>query len=108
GVHGHTSRALYLVADSIIESEDRLLRVNLLMNRATPWADLDSYLPFEGKAVIRMKAATDMLLVRIPEWTDWNSVSCNVNGKSRPSQWYSPERGYLAVGSVAKGDSIEI
>ena len=34
-------------------------QVNLLLNRASPWLDVDSYLPYEGKVVIHNKTAQE-------------------------------------------------
>ena len=35
--------------DTIRESH----RYNLLLNRASPWMDIDSYIPYEGKVVLK-------------------------------------------------------
>ena len=60
-------RAVYLIGDSIMEAKGDQLKVNLLMNRASPWADLDSYIPYEGKAVLKIKKPMKSVLVRIPQ-----------------------------------------
>lgn len=106
--NGNMSRALYLLADSIIEAREDLLKVNLLMNRATQWADLDSYLPFEGRCVIRIKAGREKLLVRVPEWTDRGAVSCAVNGRQRAPLSRASEQGYLGLGPVAAEETVEV
>ena len=49
--------------------------MNLLLNRASPWLDVDSYLPYEGKMVIRNKTC-ERVSIRIPSWVDrsnWRS-----------------------------------
>ena len=102
---GNSWRALYYIWDSIIEPVDKTLRVNLLFNRASPWADIDSYIPYEGKAVVRMKTAQSDVLIRIPEWTDWNRVSCHVNGRPRECDWHGS---YRSVGECAAGDEIVV
>ena len=104
--NGNMCRALYLAWDSILESKGKDLWVNLGLNRVSPWADIDSHIPYEGKLRIRMKSARDRLLVRIPEWTEWNAVQCTINGRPRAHQWIAFPRGYVNLGAVAAGDEI--
>jgi hypothetical protein len=102
--NGNCNRALYYVWDSIVTKKEKQLRVNLLLNRASPWLDIDSYLPFEGKVVLHVKEEQRSLQVRIPEWTDWNRVSCSVNGKSREFSW--ADRGFIDVGKIRGKDEV--
>ena len=57
--------AYYHAWEGIVRCQDRVAQVNLLLNRASPWLDIDSYLPFEGKVVIRNKTARQ-ISIRIP------------------------------------------
>ncbi len=102
---GNASRTIYYIWNNIIESEGDALKVNLLMNRASPWADINSYLPFEGKVEIAMKQAKESISVRIPEWTNWNQVACSVNGAGRDFTW---NHGYINLGGAAAGDRITV
>ena len=83
---GNGARTLYWVWDSILTREDNAVRVNLLLNRASPWLDVDSYLPNQGKVALKIKQA-DAVSVRIPEWTDHAKVTCNVDGTERSFAW---------------------
>jgi hypothetical protein len=103
---GNLTRGLYLVWDSILESQDGRLRVNLLLNRASPWADVSSWVPYQGKAVIRMKRPHREVLVRIPQWTDRKQVACAVNGRQVKFTW--AERGYARLGEVKAGDEVRV
>jgi len=103
--NGNCSRALYLVWDSIMDTGGRDLRVNLLMNRASAVADLHSYLPYEGRVVIDVKKSRKNVLVRIPEWTDYNKIECRVEGSSRSFGW---DGNYINLGSVGKGGNVEV
>jgi hypothetical protein len=102
---GNLTRAAYLCWDSILEAEsgDRL-KVNLLLNRASPWADLNSWIPFEGKAVINLKRPMKQVLARIPQWVDKTQLVCRVNGKQIQLNWV--ERNYLSAGPMKGGDEI--
>ena len=78
------------------------------MNRASPWADIDSFIPYQGKVVVRLKTAFENLLVRVPEWTDWNAVSCRVNDSNCEHGWSDYPRGYVAIGRVQQGDRVVV
>jgi hypothetical protein len=103
--NGNASITLYYIWDSILALEGGNLRVNLLMNRASPWADVSSHLPYEGKVSVQMKAPREEVLIRIPEWTNWNNVMCRVNGVTRNYDWSG---GYINVGAAGTGDEIVV
>jgi hypothetical protein len=103
--NGNCSRMLYYIWDNIVTDKDDTLWVNLHLNRASPWADVDSWLPYEGRVLITMKTGKDKLLVRIPEWTDWNEVHCTINGKPLKGIRFKE---YLNVGKVKKKDKIVV
>ena len=96
---GNGARTLYWVWDSILTREDNAVRVNLLLNRASPWLDVDSYLPNQGKVALKIKQA-DAVSVRIPEWTDHAKVTCNVDGTERSFTWSGD---YVQVGGLKPG-----
>jgi hypothetical protein len=79
------ARTLYPVWDSIVKPDGDLVRVNLLLNRASPWLDVDSYLPVEGKVVLRIKEARHVA-VRMPEWCVPFEVSVTVDQQARRPQ----------------------
>lgn len=66
---GNATQALFYAWNSIVEHHEGLVKVNLLLNRASPWLDVDSYLPYEGKVVLHNKSA-QRILVRLPLWVD--------------------------------------
>jgi len=53
----------YHAWEGIIRENKGVAQVNLLLNRASPWLDIDSYLPYEGKVMIRNKTAGSSLCV---------------------------------------------
>lgn len=101
---GNGTRALYYVWRNILTVADRALRVNLLLNRASQWADLDSHLPFTGRLDVRMKQAMD-LSIRLPEWVQPQDAICSVNGK--PHELTADGR-YVSVGTRAVGDRVTL
>ena len=76
---GNAGRSMYYAWDSIVTRDGDCTDVNLLLNRASKWVDVDSHLPYEGKVVVKIKDAP-RVSVRIPSWTDRSQVTCTVNG----------------------------
>jgi len=79
---GNSTRSIYYLFDSILGYAGGKLRLNLLLNRASPWADVDSYLPYAGQVDVRIKHPLDLAL-RIPEWVKPEEARCQVSGKER-------------------------
>ena len=78
---GNGSLALYAAWEGIVRFCDGLATVNLLLNRASPWVDVDSYLPFEGRVRITNKSAGS-LAVRIPGWVELHRVRSSIDGEA--------------------------
>lgn len=104
---GTCTRAIYYVWENMVERDGEDLRVNLLLNRASRWADVHSYIPFQGRVDVRVKLPSRNLRVRAPEWVEEASsaIACKVSGSSRPIRW---EGRYLNLGAVKAGDKAEI
>jgi len=80
---GTGGRALSRTWESILENQgDGQVQVNLFLNRASQWLDIDSYLPYEGKVIIRNKTAR-RISVRIPGWVKRHELRARVNGDDR-------------------------
>jgi hypothetical protein len=94
------SRGLYWVWERILRHEAGKLQVNLLLNRASPWADVDSCVPYQGRVDVKVKRPVD-LSIRIPEWVAPAETRCQVNGKERELGW---DGRYAQVGETKPGD----
>jgi hypothetical protein len=101
---GNAARSIYYAWNAIVTAEGNNARVNLLLNRASPWLDVDSHLPYEGKVVIKNKTAKK-LSVRIPEWTARDRVVCDVNGAQRTIVWSGK---YIEIDKLKNGDVVTI
>ncbi len=95
---------LYLAWRSILSQKGDVLRVNLLLNRASPWADVDSHLPYAGRVDIDVKTL-NRLLVRMPEWVATHAVKLQLNGVERNYGWQGR---YLDAGAVHPGQRVRI
>ncbi len=96
--------ALYAAWDAIVRCEDGNAQINLLLNRSSPWLDIASYLPYEGKVVIRNKSAKH-IAVRIPLWVDLNSVDARIDGNAAKS---SRTGRYLMFDELRSNCELEI
>ena len=101
---GNASRTIYWIWDCIVTREDGIVKVNLLMNRASQWLDVDSYLPYQGRVVLKIKDAATAA-VRIPEWTDRENVACTVGGAEHGYEWSG---NYILIDGLTSGDVVDI
>ncbi len=79
---GNGTQGLYYAWESIVRGDvagpgaaakGRAAQVNLLLNRASPWLDIESHLPREGRIALRFKAASTAA-VRLPRWVSPGDV----------------------------------
>ena len=106
-VHGDTAaggRGLYWIWQRILTYNQGKLNVNLLFNRASPWADVDSYIPYQGRVDVKVKQPAD-LAVRIPEWVAPREARVQVNGSERSLGWAGR---YAQVGGVQPEDRVTL
>jgi hypothetical protein len=101
---GNATMGMYAAWDGIVEGSDGAVQVNLLLNRASAWLDVDSYLPYEGKTVIRNKTA-QRISVRIPRWVDRKAVTSRVNGTVASPFWVDR---YLVFTDMKPKDEITL
>jgi len=101
---GNCPPGLYAAWDGIVRCQGNDAQVNLLLNRASPWLDIDSYLPYQGKVVIRNKTARKCA-VRIPQWVDKESVTSTINKKLAKPFWVG---NHLVFDELDKNDEVVI
>ena len=97
---GNGARAIYYVWENILTYAGGKLSVNLLLNRASAWADVDSHIPYTGRVDVRIKQPVD-LSIRIPEWVQPSQVTVQVDGVHRAVDW---DGRYAVVGEVKPGE----
>lgn len=99
------AQALYQAWEGIVRDVgDGDAQVNLLLNRASPQLDVDSYLPYEGKVVVRNKTAR-RIRARIPGWVSKPDVCCRINNRAIDKRWLN---NYLLFEGVQPGDQVTI
>jgi len=97
-------RGIYCIWRDMLSYDEGKLLINLLFNRASKWADINSYLPYEGRVDIHAKQKID-LEVRLPGWTDKSKANCTVDGKDREITF---DGRYAKVGSVEESQTAII
>ena len=97
---GNGTRALYYVWEKMLQHDGGKLRVNLLLNRASRWADVDSHIPYVGQVDVKVKEPLE-LWIRAPEWVETGEARVRVNGEERRVGWAGR---YAEVGEVKPGD----
>jgi hypothetical protein len=83
---GNGTQGLYYAWEGIVREDGETAHVNLLLNRAARLVDVESYLPYSGKVVIRNKKAR-RIAVRIPHWVKRPQLGADVSGARRPLVW---------------------
>lgn len=101
---GNCVPALYAAWEAIVTEDHGHAQVNLLLNRASPWLDVDSYLPFEGKVVVRNTSAR-VISIRLPRWVDKAAVQVDAPEHALPSSWLGR---YLVLPETHRGDVITV
>jgi len=76
----NASQGLYYAWEGILRRSGAGVDVNLWLNRRSPWPDVWSWLPHEGRLLIRNKGMRQ-LTVRQPGWAHRRGMRCQVNGK---------------------------
>jgi hypothetical protein len=104
---GNGARALYYIWEHMLQQKDGQLQINLLLNRASRWADVYSYIPYEGRIDLKIKEECRSVRVRAPQWVQSRSpqMSCKVNGEQRALGW---EGRCVGIGAVRSGDHVTL
>ena len=101
---GSGARGLYFVWKEMLTFRKGKLKVHLLLNRASKWADVESYIPYNGRVDIKIKQ--DLVLeVRLPEWVEPKDVKCEVSGKARELTF---DGRYANVGEVQEDQVVQV
>jgi hypothetical protein len=83
---GNLTQAIYSAWESIVRSQRGSAQVNLLLNRASPWLDVESYLPYEGKVLVKNKTSR-RVAIRIPSWVDRSKLAVRLNSQPVSTFW---------------------
>ena len=102
---GNSTRALYYIWNGICDVQDDRLQVNLLMNRSSRWADIDSHVPHKGQVDVKVKRPLERCSVRIPAGVRAEDTLYLLDGERRIPQW---DGRYCHAGRVTSGQTISV
>jgi len=80
------NQAIYYAWEAILGHHNGAIQVNLLLNRRSPWLDVESWLPYQGKTVLRNKTAK-RVAVRIPGWVNRRMLRFQRNALAVEPAW---------------------
>lgn len=80
------SQGLYYAWEGILRRRDWGVEVNLWLNRRSPWADVLSHLPHEGRLEVLNKGLSQ-ISVRKPGWANASAIRCTVDGREARPEW---------------------
>ncbi len=101
---GNGTQAFYYAWSRIVEPRGDAVQVNLLLNRVSPWMDVDSYLPYEGKVILHNKTAK-AAYVRLPYYVDPKNVQVSILNRSLTPRWMNK---HIVLTEIRPGEEIQI
>jgi hypothetical protein len=101
---GNAAAALYYGWEGISRFHGETAVVNLLLNRASPWLDVHSYLPHEGRVALVNKAAR-RVAVRIPLWVERKEVQCGIGARRVSPIWVG---NHLLFEDLHPGEELDV
>ncbi|TDD20098.1 hypothetical protein E1294_18805 [Nonomuraea diastatica] len=107
---GSGLRGLFWGWNSIVTGDDRDVRVNLLLTRATERVTVLSHLPHEGRVDLDVHQDLRELRMRVPDWAGYAKVRVTRDGDAfggtETGAW-APD-GYLSVRAPRRGERITV
>ena len=101
---GNGTRTIYYAWEKTIACDGQTLRVNLLLNRASRWADIDSHIPYAGIVDVHAKQPL-AVEIRLPEWVKQEDANATVDGAARALTF---DGRYARVGRVDAGQCVRL
>jgi DUF1680 family protein len=104
---GNAARAIYYAWEGMTDYQDEIFQLHLLMNHASAWADVYSYIPNAGRVDVKVKKPFRDTQLRMPAWvkSPENEITCTVNGKRRN---FAVSGRYIQLGHLVPGDRVSM
>ena len=101
---GNGLQAFYYAWEGAVRENGECAQVNLLFNRASRGLDVDSWLPYQGKVIVKNKSMKN-IAVRLPGWTDKCQVRQFVNDNPTGFMWVG---NYIFFTGLSPCDTIKL
>jgi hypothetical protein len=102
---GSGMRGCFLVWDNIITKKQGTVSVNMALSRNSPWVEVVSYQPYQGRVDLIVHDAPK-LLVRIPSWVRQSELTVTINDKAQPFNF--TDQKYIVFNGLKKDDVITV
>ena len=102
---GSGIRGCFLVWDSAIEKKDDTVYVNMAFSRNSPWLEVISYQPYEGRIDIIVHE-TEKIMIRIPSWVNQKDVQISINNTLVCADYENQI--YVKLSGLKQDDNITI
>ena len=98
-------RGCYLAWNGAVEKKDDTVYVNMAFSRNSPWAEVISYQPYEGRIDVIIHDA-EKAMVRMPSWINSEDLQISIN--DTPVSVNYENKIYLKLSGLKKNDYIKI
>jgi DUF1680 family protein len=78
--------SIFYIWNNILTVRGNEVRVNFHITRRSPWIDIISYLPYQGKIEIRVHKRCK-LYIRMPVWVKKKDAKVEINGRKIPKDF---------------------
>jgi hypothetical protein len=104
---GNGTRTLFYLWRHAVRCDAGTLSVNLLLNHASRWADVYSYIPYRGQVDVRVKQDCADVRIHAPAWVETGSaaVTITLDGQAIATHWAGR---YLSIGAVKAGQLVSV
>ncbi len=104
---GNGTRTLYYLWRDAVQYNEGVLEVNLLLNHASAWADVYSFIPYRGEVVVRLKQDAAAVRLLAPAWVPAESpdISVEVDGQQVAFHWAGR---FIEVASAAADQTLKL
>ena len=102
---GSGIRGCFLVWDSIIQKENDTVYINMAFSRNSPWVEIVSYQPYEGRIDMIVHDA-EKIMVRIPSWAKKEEVQIHINHTPVHADYV--DQVYVKLSGLRQNDHIKV
>lgn len=97
-------RGCYLVWNSAVEKKADTVYVNMSFSRNSPWIELISYQPYEGRTDVIVHDA-EKIMVRVPSWVNKENIKISINDTQICADY---EDIFIKLSGLKQNDYIKI
>lgn len=101
---GNGALSIYHVWEAVTRHNAGLTTINLFMDRSSPWVDVKSLLPYEGRVQISVKVKSN-LAVRVPGWLDIRCLAVTTDGVPQTPGYAGR---YMTLQNALPGQVVEL